>query len=110
MLHTFLFSYVCVCVCVCVEGGGVEHLCACMNVCKRERLLHFFCFASLCTLIIMYIYHTFINALSAHMIHINLNMIFYTHVGHSPTQKCTKYYMEEKKMCYTHTTVAETGS
>ena len=24
---------------------------------------------------------------SAHMIHINLNMIFYTHVEHSPTQK-----------------------
>ena len=25
----------------------------------------------------MYIYHALINALSAHMIHINLNMIFY---------------------------------
>ena len=31
-------------------------------------------------LIIMYIYHALINALSAHMIHINLNMLFYTHV------------------------------
>ena len=31
-------------------------------------------------IIIMYIYH----ALSAHMIYINLNMIFYTHVMHSP--------------------------
>ena len=31
-------------------------------------------------IIIMYIYHAFINALSAHMIHIDLNMIFYTHV------------------------------
>ena len=30
-------------------------------------------------IIIMYIYHSLINALSAHMIHINLNMIFYTH-------------------------------
>ena len=30
----------------------------------------------------MYIYHALINALSAHMIHINLNMIFYTHVKH----------------------------
>ena len=30
----------------------------------------------------MYIYHALINALSAHMIHINLNMIFYTHVEH----------------------------
>ena len=28
----------------------------------------------------MYIYHALTNALSAHMIHINLNMIFYTHV------------------------------
>ena len=32
----------------------------------------------------MYIYHALINALSAHIIHINLNMIFYTHVEHSP--------------------------
>ena len=44
-------------------------------------------------LIIMYIYHAFINALSAHMIHINLNMIFYTHVEHSPTKTIyIKYY------------------
>ena len=35
-------------------------------------------------LIIMYIYHALINALGAHMIHINLNIIFYTHVEHSP--------------------------
>ena len=33
----------------------------------------------------MYIYHV-INALSAHMIHINLNVIFYAHVEHSPTK------------------------
>ena len=33
----------------------------------------------------MYIYHALINALSAHKIHINLNMIFYTHIEHSPT-------------------------
>ena len=31
-------------------------------------------------IIIMYIYHALINALSAHMIHINLNMIFNTHI------------------------------
>ena len=37
-------------------------------------------------IIIMYIYHALINALSAHMIHINLNKIFYTHVEHSPTK------------------------
>ena len=28
----------------------------------------------------MYTYHALVNTLSAHMIHINLNMIFYTHV------------------------------
>ena len=38
-------------------------------------------------IIIMYIYHALINALSAHMIHINLNMIFYTHVEHSHNKK-----------------------
>ena len=37
-------------------------------------------------IIIMYIYHAVINALSAHMIHIDLHMIFYTHVEHSPTK------------------------
>ena len=31
----------------------------------------------------MYIYHALINALSAHMIHFNLNMTFYTHVKQS---------------------------
>ena len=41
----------------------------------------------------MYIYHALINALSAHMIHINLNMIFHTHVEHSPTKTIyIKYY------------------
>ena len=34
----------------------------------------------------MYIDHALIKALSAHMIHINLNMLFYTHVEHSPTK------------------------
>ena len=43
----------------------------------------------------MYIYHALINALSAHMIHINLNMIFYTHVEHSPTKTIyMKYYTD----------------
>ena len=41
----------------------------------------------------MYIYHVLINALSAHMIHINLSMIFYTHAEHSPTKTIyIKYY------------------
>ena len=42
---------------------------------------------SVTIIIIMYIYHALINALSAYMIYINLNMIFYTHVEHSPTNK-----------------------
>ena len=41
----------------------------------------------------MYIYHALINALSADMIRINLNMIFYTHVEHSLTKIIyIKYY------------------
>ena len=43
----------------------------------------------------MYIYHALINTLSAHIIHINLNMIFYIHVEHSPTK--TKYYKKQNK-------------
>ena len=47
------------------------------------------------TLIIMY---ALINALSAHMIHINLNMIIYTHVKHSPTNTIyIKYYLKKYK-------------
>ena len=74
----------------------------------------------------MYIYHALINALSAHMIHINLNRIFYTHVEHSPTKidnlkyntekKKKKKKKEKKHALHTHThppthtkTVAETG-
>ena len=38
------------------------------------------------TLIIMDIYHALINALSAHIIHINLNKIFHTYVADSPTK------------------------
>ena len=47
------------------------------------------------TIIIMYFYYVLINALSVHMIHINLNTIFYTHVEHSPTKTVyTRYYMK----------------
>jgi len=43
----------------------------------------------------MYIYRALFNALSPHMIHINLNMIFYTHVEYSPTKTVyIKYYTE----------------
>ena len=56
---------------------------------------------------IMYIYHVLINALSAHMIHINLNMIFYTHVEHSPTKtiyiNMIKYYTKTKQKRTTNT-------
>ena len=54
-------------------------------------------FPSIIIIIIMYIYYALINALSAHMIHINLNMIFYTHVEHSPTKTIyIKYYTKTK--------------
>ena len=46
----------------------------------------------------MYIYHALINALSADMIHIKLNMILYTHVEHSPTKTIyIKYYTTKQK-------------
>ena len=38
------------------------------------------CIIIISIIIIMYIYRALINTLSAHMIHINLNMIFYAHV------------------------------
>ena len=51
-------------------------------------------------IIIVYIYHALINALSAHIIHINLNTIFYTYVEDSPTKtNYIRHYME------THTRV-----
>ena len=37
-------------------------------------------------IIIMYTYHALVNSLNAHMIHINLQMIFCAHVEHSPTK------------------------
>ena len=49
-------------------------------------------------IIIMYIYHELINALSAHMIHINLNMILHTHVEHRPTKTIDiEYYKNKNK-------------
>ena len=51
----------------------------------------------------MYIYNALINALSAHIIHINLNTIFYTHVKHSPTETIyIRYYMETHTHTRTH--------
>ena len=45
-----------------------------------------------------------INALSAHIIHINLNMIFYTHVEHNSTIVLHKVlYKKQKSTTNTHT-------
>ena len=55
----------------------------------------------------MYIYHALVNAPS--MIHINLNMIFYTHVEHNPTKTVyIKYYKIIKKLKNTHYTHTRT--
>ena len=57
-------------------------------------------------IIIMYIYHALIIALSNHMIHINLNMTFCAHVEHSLTKTIyIKYYTKTKqnKTCTTNT-------
>ena len=53
-------------------------------------------------IIIMYIYHALINALSTHMIHVNLNIIFCTHVEHSPTKIIYMKYYTEKQTPHTH--------
>ena len=46
-------------------------------------------------IIIMYIYHVLINALSTHMMLINLNMIFHTRAEQSPTKTThTKHHTE----------------
>ena len=85
---------------------------------------HFFFFSFLRyndIIIIMYIYHALINALSALMIHIKINIILYTHVEHIPNKTIyINYYKKQNKTKthYTHThthslthslTVAETG-
>ena len=70
----------------------------------------------------MCIYHALINAFSSQMIHINLTVIFCTHVEHSPTKTIyIKYYktkttqnalQKNSTIVQTHThtlTVAETG-
>jgi len=51
-------------------------------------------------IIIMYIYHVFINTLSTRIIHINLNTIFYTHVEDSPTKTI---YIRNHTHTHTHT-------
>ena len=51
-------------------------------------------------LIIMYIYYALVNALSAHIIYINLNTIFYTYVEDSPTKTI---YIWKNTHTHTHT-------
>ena len=48
----------------------------------------------------MCIDHALVNALSTHVIHVNLNTIFYTYVEHNPIKTIyIRYYMET----HTHT-------
>ena len=56
----------------------------------------------------MYIYHALINALSAHIIHVHLNMILYPDVEHNPTKIIyIKCYTEKQTLpghaLHTHT-------
>ena len=74
---------------------------SCLSVsAKILPLCYYLCsgFPALLLIIIMYIYHALINTLSAHVIHINLNVIFYTHIEHSATKTiCLKYYTKKAK-------------
>ena len=63
---------------------------------ERPLVFHAYTRGPIIIIIIMYIYLALINSLSAHMIHINLNMIFYTHVEHSPTKTIYINYYTKK--------------
>ena len=54
-------------------------------------------------IIILYIYHALISALSAHRIHINLNMIFYTHVEYILPKQFAISIIRKNKQTHTHT-------
>ena len=47
-------------------------------------------------IIITYTYYALIDALSAHIIQLNLNTILYTHVEYSPTNAIYVKYMKQK--------------
>ena len=84
---------------------GIFSLCLHANTCKHKQGLHKHHKQVITIIIIMYIYHALINALSAHMICINLNTIFYTHVEHTPTKTIyMRHYMETHTETHTHTT------
>ena len=55
-------------------------------------------------IIVMYIYDALINGLRAHIIHINLSTIFYTHVEDSPTKAIyIRHYMDTHTHRHAHT-------
>ena len=56
------------------------------------------------TIIITYTYYALIDALSAHIIQLNLNTILYTHVEYSPTNAIYVKYMKQKTTKQTATT------
>ena len=96
------------------EGAGKR-----CSVCTFWRDRKYTIIILIIIIIIVYIYHALINALSAHMMHIDLNMIFYTHVDHSPTKTIDiKYYTEKKQQqkrsththihTHTHTHIMQT--
>ena len=81
--------------------------------CRCFRCITILVITFLTIIIIMYVYHALIYALSAHMIHINLNTLFYTHVEHSPIKTIyIRIWTHTHARTRTHThahTVAETG-
>ena len=72
-----------------VVAGRVGINCVYSNSDSKATKLHRHTDTDTIIIIIMYIYHALINAMSAHMLHINLNMILYTHVEHSPAKRFT---------------------
>ena len=108
-----VFVCVCTCVCVCFQIPSGPPACGLPAGTWEEQppaLLvpgPVLTFLSICLgwiIIIVYIYHALINTPTAHMIHINLNMIFYTHVEHSPKTTHTNYHMERQTPpTHTHT-------
>ena len=57
----------------------------------------------------MHIYHTLINAMNAHMIRINLNMIPYTHVEQSYQSNLHKVLYEKMKKNATSSNISDTN-
>ena len=92
----FLLLFSCLCWKNISHMSRVFHWLHCISaLCMQSCVCVCVCVCVIIIIIIMYIYHALINALSAHMIHINLNMIFYTHVKHSPTKTIyRKYYLK----------------